>query len=517
MKRNYFAFCFVLLALAFITVDVNAQTRYVDVDPGIGTLNDSIKGDTTALGERIDPDNTVYRLQRGNEAYYGLVGSISNSGYPLTIVAADGDGARPFLQPRDEGDGSSRAFRPKGDITLMGLHVTNLDQLGGLNDRILRCDDDGIRVTLDHCWFDQASQSFIRVDDPDMTIVITNCVVSNIGQPKDPNNGRGIDDRGNNIDTIIIENSTFYNLTSRVIRDDGGTIKYVRMNNNTMVNIGQMGITFGPTGILELKNNIAMNAGFMPLDNDNVGDWIVFSVDSVTIDSVTKVAPVVDMKNNSAYMDTTKVIDYLNDTTFITPIMNLTLMMALVAAGDEDANVNLDIMFTDGPPFNDSMLVYHYDPDYNVDNTPEWVVPDIPGVGEGGNGLYHLDVPYDFGYAHSAAFTGGTDGLQLGDRNWTASFSTEVKQYSTDAVALSIYPVPAHHQVAINFTLQSDAFVQVKVFNLMGKHVADVVNSQYMAGSHQFNWNFDGMLETGMYLLRMNAGNEFSTTKMIIQ
>jgi len=517
MKRNYFAFGFVLLALAFITVGVNAQTRYVDVDPGIGTLNDSIKGDTTALGERIDPENTVYRLQRGIEAYYGLVGSISNKGYSLTIVAADGDGARPFLQPRDEGDGSSRAFRPKDDITLVGLHVTNLDQLGGLNDRILRCDDDGIRVTLDHCWFDQTSQSFIRVDDPDMTFVITNCVVSNIGQPKDPNNGRGIDDRGNDIDTIIIENSTFYNVTSRVIRDDGGTIKYVRMNNNTMVNIGQMGITFGSTGMLELKNNIAMNAGFMPLDDDDVGDWIVFSVDSVTIDSVTKVAPLVDMKNNSAYMDTTKVLDYLNDTTFITPIMNPTLMMALIAAGDEDANVNLDIMFTDGPLFNDSMLVYHYDPAYNVDNTPEWVVPEIPGVGEGGNGLYHLDVPYDFGYAHSAAFTGGTDGLQLGDRNWTASFSTEVKQYRNDATALSIYPVPAQHQVAINFTLQSDAFVRVEVFNLMGKHVADVVNSHYMAGSHQFNWNLDGMLETGMYLLRMNAGNEFSTTKMIIQ
>ena len=123
-----------------------------------------------------------------------------------------------------------------------------MDQLGGLNDRILRCSEDGIRVTLDDCWFDQASQSFIRVDNPDMSYFITNCVISNIGQPMSPNNGRGIDDRGNDIDTIIFENCTFFNLTSRIIRDDGGVIKYARVNNNTVVNVAQMGITFGPIG-----------------------------------------------------------------------------------------------------------------------------------------------------------------------------------------------------------------------------------------------------------------------------
>ena len=98
-----------------------------------------------------------------------------------------------------------------------------------------------------------------------MTIKITNSVISGIGFPSDPNNGRGIDDRGNNIDTVIIENSTFYNLTSRIIRDDGGYIKYASFKNNTVVNIGQFGITFGRVGELYFQNNIFMNAGFMPV------------------------------------------------------------------------------------------------------------------------------------------------------------------------------------------------------------------------------------------------------------
>ena len=323
-------------------------------------------------------------------------------------MAAEGDGAMPFLQPRDEGDGSSRAFRPQGDITLSGLHVTNMDQLGGLNDRILRCSEDGIRVTLDHCWFDQASQSWIRVDNPDMSFFVTNCVVSNMGVPNDPNNGRGIDDRGNDIDTVVFENNTFFNFTSRIIRDDGGVIKYARVNKNTVSNIAQMGITFGPIGVLEMNGNLMMNAGFLPMDSDN--GWVVLSADSVG-----DVAPVVTMSNNSAYLDSARIQGYMNDTIGFTPFMNETLMAAL--ENSDAPNFNLNVEFPNGAPFNDSMVMYMFDENLDVANTPDWEVPELP---EGGNGLYHTDVYYDFGYVNSRAFVAGIGGKQLGDPRWMA-------------------------------------------------------------------------------------------------
>lgn len=507
MRKFYYAFGLIFLFLAFMSINVDGQIRYVDVDPGIGTLNDSISGDTTDLGERIDPENTVFRLERGDQAYYGLTGSISNSGYPLTIMAADGDGARPFLQPRDEGGGSSRAFRPRGDITLKGLHVTNLDQLGGLNDRMLRCDDAGIRVELDDCWFDQSSQSFIRVDDPDMTFVITNCVISNIGQPKDPNNGRGIDDRGNAIDTVIIENTTFFNLTSRVIRDDGGVIDYAHLNNVTMVNIAQMGITFGPVNTLILTNSISMNAGFIPKQDDN--GWFVFAADSVG-----GVAPDVTMTNNTAYLDTTKIEDYLVDTTSVTPLFNPTMVAALVESGDIDLNNNWNIEFTDGPPFNDSIFIYIFDPLFQGGEAPAWVVPDIP---PGGNDLYHLDVYYDFGYANSDAKTGGTDGLQLGDRNWEATNTVGVGPYVTESKSdMSIYPMPVSGHTTISFEMQTDGPVLMEVYTITGQRVAEILNKDYQAGSHQVNWNAE-RLEPGMYMLLMKTGKNLSSLKMIVQ
>ncbi|HDS08334.1 MAG TPA: T9SS type A sorting domain-containing protein [Bacteroides sp.] len=411
MRKIYLNLSFVLAVAAFMAAGLQAQIRYVDVAPGIGTLNEAIAGDTTATGERNDPLNTVYRLQRGPEAYYGLTGSISNDGFPLTIMAAEGDGARPFLQPRVVVDESSRAFRPKGDIRLVGLHVTNLDDLGGLNDRILRCSEDNIKIYAEDCWFDKASQSFIRTDNPGQSYFLTDCVISNIGEPGDPNNGRGIDDRGNDIDTVYMKNCTWYNVTSRVIRDDGGTIKYAHMENNTLVNVGQMGITFGPIEELNIFNNIGVNLGFMPKDDDD--GWIVFSADSVG-----GMAPRVNMYLNSIYLDSTKLVPWLNDTTTVTPLFNPTLLQALLDSGTLMYNFNMSVEFTDGPPFPDSMLIYHYDPAFDVANAPFWEEPAIPGVGEGGNGVYHLDVPYDFGYVNNKAFVAALDGKALGDRNW---------------------------------------------------------------------------------------------------
>lgn len=411
MKKNYFLFGLFMLSVAFVAMDASAQ-RYVDVDPGIGTLNDAINGDTTATGDRVD-ENTIYRLQRGNEAYYGLTGSISNSGYPLTIMAADGDGAQPFLQPRDEGDGSSRAFRPKGDITLMGLHVTNQDQLGGQPTRMIRASADDITVIVDDCWFDRDGQSFIRVDNPGMTFKITNSVISNIGYPSDPPNGRGIDDRGNQIDTIIMENCTFYNISFSIIRDDGGELNYARFSNNTVVNLGQRGIEFGPTAMLESNNNIFINVGFMPTHVDS-------PVDIISVDSIGDVAPILTGNGNVIWTDSTIFSDWLNDTTIARNLFNPTLEAWIIESVGEVVVISEEVEFTDGPPANDSMVIYAQDNNLDQDNAPFWEIPEIPGVEDGGNGLYHLDVPYDFGYVNSVAYNHGTNDMPIGDGRWMA-------------------------------------------------------------------------------------------------
>jgi hypothetical protein len=85
------------------------------------------------------------------------------------------------------------------------------------------------------------------------------------------------------------------------------------------------------------------------------------------------------------------------------------------------------------------------------------------------------------------------------------------------SLELSVYPMPANQQVTIGFSIESESLVQIEVYNLTGARVANVVNAQYPAGSHSYTWSFDGAVDNGMYILRVNAGGATSSTKMIVQ
>src|SRR6056297_3285897 len=187
MKKNYLrtgtaAMIFVLIAV--FSMSASAQIRYIDVEPGIGTLNTAINGDTTATGERIDPLNTVYRLQRVENIYY-ISELIENIDYPLTVVAEEGDGPRPYLALKTDADGNNPdyCFRAKGDLTLRGLHLTLKDDLGAVSRRTVRASADDITIIVDDCWFDDAHQSGFRLDNSGNKLYITNSVFSNIGDP----------------------------------------------------------------------------------------------------------------------------------------------------------------------------------------------------------------------------------------------------------------------------------------------------------------------------------------------
>jgi hypothetical protein len=508
MKKIYYALFSLVCFLVIYTFDVHSQ-RIVDVDPGPGTLNLAIESDTTAEGARTD-SNTVYRLKRGDEALYLLTGSISNSDYHLTIIAEDGDGAMPFLQPKTGDAGSSRPFRPRGDLTIKGLHVTGIDDTEGFPGRMIRASADDIRIEVQDCWLDGDNQSAIRVDNPGMSMFIRNSVISNIGQPLSPNNGRIIDDRGNNIDTVVFENCTFYNITQRIIRDDGGWIKYCRVVNNTAVNVAQMGITFGEVGYLDFMDNLFMNSGILP--DYGKEDEVFYNV---SLDSIGEelagmgITQVVNISHNSFWADTAKIEPYLSDTAWLSPVFNETAMAFIAEAGSDTTILNEMVEFADGPPFPDSLLYYNCTPGVDPANAPFWEIPEIPG-----DGLYHRVVPYNFDYLGREAVTGSSTGGQLGDPRWVATSVVSTQDLRSHSSGLSVYPVPFEDHANINFTLKRAADIDISIFNMIGKRVASVEHGLYPAGDHTISWNGKN-LKTGMYILRMNTGNEIKTAKIL--
>jgi len=507
MQKLFFLFFSVILSLSLCSIDSMAQT-YIDVEPGVGTLNNAIANDTRPESDRN------YRLKRGDQAYYLLTGSISNIGYHLTIVAEDGAGARPFLQPlTPTGGESSRAFRPKGDLTLKGLHITGIDDLGGFPLRIIYGNADSIRLDIEDCWLDGDAQSAFRVGNEGMSIIARNSIISNIGQPSDPNNGRGIDDRGNNMDTVIIENCTFFNLTSRIIRDAGGWIKYCRFTNNTAVNIAQFGVSFGEVGFLDMKDNLFMNASFFPTTPDPDDDpYYVIGTEYIGTELENMgITQEVNISNNSFWLDTAQLQPYLAERAVVSSLFNQPAQAFVTAGGKEATILDEKVDFANGPPFHDLMLYHHFEPGQVPLETPPLPIPSIP-YGK----FWHTVMYYDLDYIGNLTITGASDGGHLGDPRWDATLdpTINVSSLQYNSSGLSVFPVPIDEHANIHFTLKGDANVSITVYNIVGQRVSAIADARFPSGENIISWNA-GLLKSGMYVMQMNIGNEVSTLKFL--
>jgi hypothetical protein len=77
------------------------------------------------------------------------------------------------------------------------------------------------------------------------------------------------------------------------------------------------------------------------------------------------------------------------------------------------------------------------------------------------------------------------------------------------------YPNPFNPSTTIEFTLPKSEFVELKVFNILGKEVSTVVSNKLNQGNHTYQ--FDGKnLASGIYYYQLVAGEYREVKKMIL-
>ncbi len=426
--KRIFSVC--LIACCF--GGVNAQQRIVNVPPDetgeIGSLNQVVRSDTTDTGERIDPDNTVYVLQRG--ATYRLNLSLINTGFPLRIEAAPGTGDMPKILPGVTIEGNSDIpFRVNGDLYLKGIILTSRDTNEGLEDQILRVQTEGIRVVIDSCRVDESSQSFIRTDARDAKIYVTNSIISRMGTPDDIDNGRVVDDRGNFIDTLIVENNTIYNITSRVVRNGSGAdsyIGYCKFNQNTIANVGQRMAEFGPVINFEFTNNNIINPAFLgigvgrdPFNPDEpnpnappaTAAIVLDSVDQSILDAAGVIQTAIIRNNNIHYTDVlinarpeSDPAPDDDDLIVSRPTFSGTAIRFIEAGGFEATNIT-DTLSFENPVPDPTLFVEEFWDNFNGTTIL------APWDNEG--------APFNYSYpGASPSAVASISGEQLGDLNW---------------------------------------------------------------------------------------------------
>jgi hypothetical protein len=77
------------------------------------------------------------------------------------------------------------------------------------------------------------------------------------------------------------------------------------------------------------------------------------------------------------------------------------------------------------------------------------------------------------------------------------------------------YPNPFNPTTTIRFSLPIESFVTIKVFNLLGEQVSEVIRQSLKEGFHEIK--FDGSnLASGVYFYHLNAGDFKATRKFIV-
>ncbi|NMB82223.1 MAG: T9SS type A sorting domain-containing protein, partial [Ignavibacteria bacterium] len=78
------------------------------------------------------------------------------------------------------------------------------------------------------------------------------------------------------------------------------------------------------------------------------------------------------------------------------------------------------------------------------------------------------------------------------------------------------YPNPFNPSTVINYQIATYSHVQLKVYDLLGREVATLVNEYKQPGKYNCEFRIEnGELPSGVYLYNLRAGN-FSDTKKLI-
>jgi hypothetical protein len=86
---------------------------------------------------------------------------------------------------------------------------------------------------------------------------------------------------------------------------------------------------------------------------------------------------------------------------------------------------------------------------------------------------------------------------------------------------LPAYPNPFKSQIHFTYRLEKSLPVQIKIYNLLGQEVVDLVHQQQSAGDHSVFWDGRGQNEKqvlrGIYLVQIKAGRTQKIQKIFFR
>ena len=82
------------------------------------------------------------------------------------------------------------------------------------------------------------------------------------------------------------------------------------------------------------------------------------------------------------------------------------------------------------------------------------------------------------------------------------------------------YPNPFNPNTTIEYKIPESTPVTLKIFNIQGKEIATLINSNHTPGNYSINWNgqdrFGRPVASGTYIYQIMAGKHQESKQMIL-
>lgn len=527
MKSFYKNCLMAMLVLAGIQTGLQAQ-RLVPITSDPQALTDIfpiIMGDTTATGERVDL-NTIYVLDNGGA--YATSGRLVNQGWHLQVQASDlaNTALKPVITriPNSSGGYPDMLFAA-GDVTMKNVWLIIGERAGGQEHDWgkLRINAKGVRMSLEDCILEKDRGGLIQCRADSAQIFINRCVFRNGGNRRIlQGNGRAVDSRNFFLDSLVMTNSSVYNMVDRVFRSQGGTQphNYLEFDGNTFFNVaGRHGcFQLSRANTVKITNNIFMNPimlGTTPAftDEQNQPDSDTHKV--FTLDTL-YAATSITMASNNVFW-TQDVIDVWADIDSVSRPAVLSMLMKDALGADTTSAFFEEVISLESVPMNITQYIEDLYNDPTSDSMFDYVVEDITSAGtafDNGNlfDFTTFSVCYD---VNTTSATASTTGGPIGNVVGCDALLSDLTEEMVNLIDFKVMPNPVDGMASVQFFLPEPATVEVVVSDLQGRTL-EILSSGNRVGNQSINWDAS-RLSAGMYLLQLNTPDGRLIQKVIIR
>jgi hypothetical protein len=140
-----------------------------------------------------------------------------------------------------------------------------------------------------------------------------------------------------------------------------------------------------------------------------------------------------------------------------------------------------------------------------------WIVQ-YPGGGPNDPGLYSVDAVS----SRLVWISGESSGiLHTTNGGGITSVHTLHSEIPTHFELEQNFPNPFNPETRIQFTLANKSKVSLKVFDVLGREVAILVDDERVAGNYVVAWNSSGF-SSGVYYYQLHSGTLVATRKMLL-